>query len=103
MLDLSFWSREFRAEYRALVEECGRGRYVPLLVVFRVPGGGGAEEERVLWERIEGRRREVERRVEVLGKELGGEGMSPSREELRDYVKGFEWPSGEGEVVVDVV
>lgn len=64
-------------------------RYQIMLVVFK-----GSEE--LLWERI--RRREGRWREEGMG-----EGRSVGRELLAQFVKGFEWPEGEGEIVVEVV
>lgn len=102
MLDLSFYSHAFRSEYRSLISIYGQDQYVPLLVAFKVPGSL-EEQERVLWGRIEGRRREMEERVTLMGKEGGGEGMSPPRKVLGEFVRGFEWPVGEEEVGVDVI
>lgn len=87
VLDMSFWSKEFRDEWRHLVEKGGHGEYRVVLVVFR-----GSEE--VLWERIGRRKREID------GK---GEGMTIDRETLKIYFEGFEWPEGEDEVFVEVV
>jgi predicted kinase len=89
VVDLSFWRKEERGWWRERVRELGKGKYRVVLVVFR-----GSEE--VLWERI-GRREE-------RWKEEGlGEGRPVGRELLGQFVRGFEWPNGEGEIVVDVV
>lgn len=83
------------------MEKEGAGAYGVVLVVFKVRGTV-EEQERVLWRRIEGRGREwLRSRDEVGGK--GREGMLVEKEVLREYLRGFEWPDGEGEVVVDVV
>ncbi len=87
VLDMSFWSKEFRDDWRELVEKGGHGKYRVVLVVFR-----GSEE--VLWGRIGRRKGEIEKK---------GEGMTIDRETLRMYLEGFEWPDGEGEVFVEVV
>lgn len=85
VLDLAFYEKATREEYRKIVEEVGNGSYEVVLVVFK-----GSEE--VLWGRIEGRR---------LAQGNGeGEGMSVERAVLGEYIEGFEWPDGEGEVVV---
>jgi hypothetical protein len=89
VVDLSFWRKEARGWCRERVRELGKGKYGVVLVVFR-----GSEE--VLWERI--RRREERWREEGLG-----EGRPVGRELLGRFVRGFEWPDGEGEIVVDVV
>ena len=88
VLDMAFYSKETREEYRGLIEKEGEGRYRVAVVVLR-----GGEE--VLWERIERRRM-------VGNVEGGGEGDVVSREQLRGYIEGFEWPEGEGEIVVGV-
>jgi hypothetical protein len=59
VLDLSFWSKRSRDEYRELVREEGKGRYGVELVVFR-----GGEE--VIWRRL--RRREEKWEKEGMGK-----------------------------------
>ncbi|CZR64574.1 related to ATP/GTP-binding protein [Phialocephala subalpina] len=86
VLDLSFWSKEMREEYREIIEKEGGGRYEIVLLVFK-----GSEE--VLWRRVEGRRVQDEK-LRENGE--GGEGMSVDRETLRGYLEGFEWP-GEDE------
>jgi hypothetical protein len=64
-------------------------RYKVVLVVFR-----GREE--VIWERIQAR--------EGRWREEGmGEGRPVSRELLAQFLRGFEWPDGEGEIVIDAV
>lgn len=88
VLDMSFYSREMRGVYRGLIETEGGGRYRVVVVVFRA-------EEEVLWGRIE----ERQKRDNAEG---GGEGDRVDREMLKRYIEGFEWPVGEGEVVVRV-
>jgi predicted kinase len=87
--DLSFWSKDERERWRKAVREQGDGRYGVVLVVFR----GG---EQVLWERIQVR----EKRWREEGM---GEGRPVGKELLAQFVRGFEWPDGEGELIVDVV
>jgi len=106
VLDLSLYSKEDRDLYRNIVEREGRGAHGVALVVFRVKGTV-EEQERVLWRRIEGRGREWVRMRDDVGEDgkrgKGREGMLVEREVLRGYLRGFEWPDGEGEIVVDVV
>ena len=106
VLDLSLYSKEDRDLYRNIVEREGRGAHGVALVVFRVKGTV-EEQERVLWRRIEGRGREWVRMRDDVGEDgkrgKGREGMLVERELLRGYLRGFEWPDGEGEIVVDVV
>ena len=53
----------------------------------------------MLWRRVEGRRLADE---EARGRGERTDGVIVSREKLRGFVRGFEWPEGEGEVVVRV-
>lgn len=85
VLDLSFWNKEMRSEYRELIRE-GGGRTV--LVYLR------CKDEEVLWRRIESR---------AKGERGADSAFKVTREVLRRYFEGFEEPVGEGEVVVDVV
>lgn len=74
---------------REIVERKGKGKYEVLLVVFR-------GEEEVLWRRIEGRN-------ELFGEgKEEREGMRVERDMLKGWMDGFEWPDGEGEIVIDV-
>ncbi|KAE8444720.1 hypothetical protein EG329_014280 [Mollisiaceae sp. DMI_Dod_QoI] len=94
VLDLSFYSKEMRDEYRGMIEEDGEGRCETILVVFK-----GTEE--VLWRRIEERRKWIE---EKWSRGEGSEGMSVGRETLRMYLRGFEWPGeDEGGILIEVV
>jgi predicted kinase len=90
VLDLSFYSNEWRNETRAMIEKEGRGRHEVLLVVFR-------GEEEFIWRRIESRNVLFESKLEER-REL--EGVVVSREMLRAWKEGFEWPDGEGEIIV---
>jgi hypothetical protein len=92
VLDMAFYLKDTRIEYRRMVRECGEGRYQVLMVVFK-----GSEE--VLWRRIEGRRGDGEK---TMGEEEGREGMHIDRETLGVFLKGFEWPVGEGEIMLTV-
>ncbi|KAH7411403.1 hypothetical protein BKA64DRAFT_773000 [Cadophora sp. MPI-SDFR-AT-0126] len=106
VLDLSLYSKDDREFYRGVVEREGRGRYGIVLVVFRVRGTV-EEVERVLWRRIERRGEGWVRARDEVGEDgergEGREGMLVERGVLAGYLRGFEWPEGEGEVSVDVV
>ncbi|PVH72914.1 hypothetical protein DL98DRAFT_659779 [Cadophora sp. DSE1049] len=99
VLDLSLYAKADRELYRGVVEKEGRGRYGIVLVVFEVRGTV-EEQEKVLWGRIEGRGVEW---VRARDEGRGREGMLVERGVLDGYLRGFEWPVGEGEVCVDVV
>ncbi|KAK0120500.1 hypothetical protein ONS96_010709 [Cadophora gregata f. sp. sojae] len=99
VLDLSLYSKSDREYYREVVQREGARMYGVVLVVFRV-GETLEEQEEVLWRRIE--RRGVEW-VRARDEGRGMEGMLVERELLRRYLRGFEWPDGEGEIVVDVL
>ncbi|KAL2070273.1 hypothetical protein VTL71DRAFT_13299 [Oculimacula yallundae] len=103
ILDLSLYSKSDRDLYRGMVNEIGGESWGAVLVVFEVTGSD-EEKEDVLWRRIEGRERELRERSEREDREMGSarEGMPVSRELLGVFLKGFEWPVGEGEVRVHV-
>ena len=82
MLDRSFYAKQDRDEFKALVESHG-ARWV--LVYFRV-------EKQLLWQRIRDRR---EKEVNA------NSALDISRELLEEYVRGFENPDGEGEIIVE--
>jgi hypothetical protein len=89
VVDLSFWRKEERGWVEGEGHGAGEGE------VWGCVGGFQGSEE-VLWERIRGR--------EERWKEEGlGEGRPVGRELLGQFVRRFEWPDGEGEIVVDVV
>lgn len=99
VLDLAFYARAQRDRFRGVIERVGKGRYAVVLVVFRVEGDDREREEEVLWRRVEGRR--------IAGEIAAGrgertDGVIVSREKLRGFVRGFEWPEEEGEVVLRV-
>lgn len=75
-------------EGEALQESCSRAHQDQL--------GEISTEESILWKRIDKRNRNN------VGRE-DAEGMIVDREVLRAYLRGFEWPDGEGEIFVDVV
>jgi len=92
VLDLSFYTKSWRDEMRELIREHGKGKYEVLLVVFR-------GDKEVLWERLKKRNSLFEGVEEDRG---SLEGLPVSREMLMGWLDGFEWPDGEGEVVVSV-
>jgi predicted kinase len=92
VLDMAFYNKETRDEYRQIIQEHGGGRYTVCLVVFK-----GTPD--TIWRRIEARRIDMERKKE---RGDGWEGMSIDRETLNNYDEGFEWPDGEGEIVIDI-
>jgi predicted kinase len=84
VLDRSFWCKADRDEVKAIIEEAGAR---PVLVVLR------ARDSEVLWRRIQERR----------AKEVNADSaLVITKELLAQYVKGFEWPEGEGEIVIYV-
>lgn len=54
----------------------------------------GSEE--VLWERIQGRERAWREEGMHAGRPI-------SRMLLKEFLRGFEWPEGEGEIVIHVI
>lgn len=107
VLDLSFYCREWRDEYREMIEKDGEGSYKVVLVVFKPKGVGQdskekeeglKEAEEVLWERVEARRVATTKALEN-GEAV--EGMSVAREQLGIWLRGFEWPvnGNEGTVI----
>ncbi|KAH8593527.1 P-loop containing nucleoside triphosphate hydrolase protein [Bisporella sp. PMI_857] len=84
VLDFSFWSREYRDEWREMVRNGTR-----IVVVYF-----DAEEE-VLWRRIEERRE----KGRVKGRDADS-AAEITRELLRSYSKGFERPyMDEGQII----
>ena len=83
VLDRSFWAKEDRDRYRELIGK-GKGRVV--LVYLKA-------EEQFLWNRIVERRR----------RGVDADSALDIKEELLDsYLRGFEVPDGEEEIVIDV-
>ncbi|KAK1756712.1 P-loop containing nucleoside triphosphate hydrolase [Echria macrotheca] len=85
VVDRALYSREDRKNFKKLVEEMG-GRWI--LVFFR------PASKDVIWSRIEQRQR---------GPLNADSAFEMTNDILDRYWEGFEWPDGEGEVVVDVV
>lgn len=93
VLDLSFWNKAYREEYKTLIEGAG-ARWV---LVFLDAG------REVLWERVTKRR---EKRDALDEKDKGRDGDSAfdvDGDVFEMYLAGFERPDGEGEVVVPVI
>ena len=92
VLDLSFWNKAYRDEYKTLVEQ-GGGRWV---LVFL-----DAERE-LLWRRV--RQRRAKRDALSNMEERDGDSAFDIDAETFDmYCSGFERPQGEGEIVIRVV
>lgn len=92
VLDLSFWNKEYRDEYKALVES-GDGRWV---LVFL------DTDKDVLWTRVQRRKAKWDALpVNDIGRD-GDSAFNVSEEVFDMYCNGFERPEGEGEVVVKI-
>ncbi|KAM0426536.1 hypothetical protein ACHAPT_008228 [Fusarium lateritium] len=91
VLDLSFWNKQYRDDFKAIVET-GGGRWV---LVFL-----DADRE-LLWERIT--RRKAEREDRTVEDRTGDSAFNVDEETFSMYCEGFERPRGEGECVIDVV
>lgn len=91
VLDLSFYNREYRDEYKELIERDG-GRWV--LVFLEA-------ERELLWRRIGERR--ARRDALSVGERDGDSAFDIDEDVFDMYWSCFERPQGEGEVVVKVV
>ncbi|KAG4255874.1 hypothetical protein FPRO04_11533 [Fusarium proliferatum] len=92
VLDLSFYDKEYRDEYKAIVERNG-GRWV---LVYLDAGRD------LLWNRIQRRRAERDS-LDAKDPERNGDSAFDIDGETFDmYLAGFEPPSGEGEIVIKV-
>ncbi|KAK8148958.1 hypothetical protein G3M48_008646 [Beauveria asiatica] len=92
VVDLSFYSKAYRDEYKAIVEEAG-GRWV---LVFL----DAAADKELLWRRIQGRRAARDSIPVESGARDGDSAYDVERETFDMYWKGFERPMGEGEIRV---
>ncbi|RSL74309.1 hypothetical protein CEP53_000362 [Fusarium sp. AF-6] len=90
VLDLSFWNKEYRDEFKTMIEEFG-GRWV---LVFL-----DADKEQ-LWKRITSRK--AQRDGQDLADRTGDSAFDVDRETFDSYYEGFERPFGEGECVIKV-
>ncbi len=93
VLDLSFYDKEYRDEYKAIIEG-GGGRWV---LVFL-----DAERE-LLWRRIQGRRAARDKIPVESGARDGDSAFDIDPETFEMYWSGFEPPIGEGEIRVPVL
>lgn len=91
ILDLSFWNKQYRDEFKAVIEKFG-GRWV---LVFL-----DADKE-LLWKRIT--LRKAQRDGQDLVDRTGDSAFDVGRETFDSYYEGFERPCGEGEHVIEVV
>ncbi|OAA60851.1 HET domain protein [Cordyceps fumosorosea ARSEF 2679] len=88
VLDLSFWNRAYRDEYKAIIEKAG-GRWV---LVFLDAG------KELLWSRIQGRRTARDRIPVESGARDGDSAYDIEPETFEMYWNGFEPPNGEEEI-----
>ncbi|UPK99764.1 hypothetical protein LCI18_010699 [Fusarium solani-melongenae] len=91
VLDLSFWNKQYRDEFKVMIEKFG-GRWV---LVFL-----DADKE-LLWKRITSRK--AQRDEHDLANRTGDSAFDVDRETFDSYCEGFERPCGEGECVIEVV
>ncbi|KAM3563391.1 hypothetical protein MY1884_001304 [Beauveria asiatica] len=94
VVDLSFYSKAYRDEYKEVVEGAG-GRWV---LVFL----DAAADKELLWRRIQGRRAARDSIPVESGARDGDSAYDVERETFDMYWKGFERPMGEGEIRVPV-
>ncbi|EEU41644.1 uncharacterized protein NECHADRAFT_87569 [Fusarium vanettenii 77-13-4] len=85
ILDLSFWNKEYRDEFKAIIEEFG-GRWVPVFL--------DADKE-LLWKRITSRK--AERDGQDSADRTGDSAFDVDRKTFESYCEGFERPCGEGD------
>lgn len=93
VLDLSFWNKEYRDEYKAIIDEAG-GRWVLVHL-------DAAKE--LLWSRIQGRRAARDKIPVESGARDGDSAFNIEPETFEIYWGGFEPPTGEGEIKIAVV
>ncbi|KAF4440959.1 integral membrane PTH11 [Fusarium acutatum] len=92
VLDLSFYDKEYRDEYKDIVERNG-GRWVLVYL--------DASRD-LLWNRIQRRRAERDS-LDANDPERNGDSAFDIDDETFDmYLDGFEPPSGEGEIIIKV-
>ncbi|EXM22781.1 hypothetical protein FOTG_09544 [Fusarium oxysporum f. sp. vasinfectum 25433] len=92
VLDLSFYDKEYRDEYKDIVERNG-GRWV---LVYLDAGRD------LLWNRIQRRRAERDSLDAKDPERNGDSAFDIDDETFAMYLGGFEPPSGEGEIVIKV-
>lgn len=93
VLDLSFYDKEYRDEYKTIIEGAG-GRWV----LVHLDG-----KKELLWSRIQGRRAARDAIAVESGGRDGDSAYEIEPETFEMYCSGFEPPSGEGEIRVPVV
>ncbi|UNI21212.1 hypothetical protein JDV02_007222 [Purpureocillium takamizusanense] len=91
VLDLAFWNKEYRDEFKALIEENG-GRWV--LVFLQA-------ERELLWRRITERRARRDALDETDERRDGDSAFNVDEATFDMYCNGFERPEGEGEIVIN--
>ncbi|KAJ6789387.1 hypothetical protein PWT90_00940 [Aphanocladium album] len=92
VLDLSFWNKEYRDEYKQIIDDAG-GRSVLAFL---------DGEKELLWNRIQGRRAARDKIPVESGARDGDSAYDIEPETFEMYWGGFEPPSGEGEVRIPV-
>lgn len=92
VLDLSFYDKEYRDEYKDIVERNG-GRWV---LVYLDAGRD------LLWNRIQRRRAERDSLDAKDPERNGDSAFDIDDETFAMYLDGFEPPRGEGEIVIKV-
>lgn len=92
VLDISFYDKEYRDEYKDIVERNG-GRWV---LVYLDAGRD------LLWNRIQRRRAERDSLDAKHPKRNGDSAFDIDDETFAMYLDGFEPPRGEGEIVIKV-
>ncbi|SCO42187.1 related to ATP/GTP-binding protein [Fusarium fujikuroi] len=92
VLDISFYDKEYRDEYKDIVERNG-GRWV---LVYLDAGRD------LLWNRIQRRRAERDSLDAKHPKRNGDSAFDINDETFAMYLDGFEPPRGEGEIVIKV-
>ncbi|MED1863755.1 AAA family ATPase [Fictibacillus nanhaiensis] len=80
VIDFSFWDRLRRNEYKKLIENCG-GKWK--LIYLKVHPD------------------ELRKRLKIRNQRFDANSFPISEERLTSYLKGFEIPSDEGEIVVE--
>ncbi|KAM0414599.1 hypothetical protein ACHAPT_013560 [Fusarium lateritium] len=91
VLDLSFWNKQYRDDYKSIIEGNG-GRWVLIFL--------DADRE-LLWKRIT--QRSAERDASDVTDRNGDSAFNIDQATFDMYCEGFERPRGEGECVIKVV
>ncbi|GJN78481.1 hypothetical protein PLIIFM63780_001975 [Purpureocillium lilacinum] len=90
VLDLAFWNKEYRDEFKSLIEENG-GRWVLIFL---------QADRELLWRRITERRARRDAMHETDERRDGDSAFDVDEATFDMYYSGFESPQGEGEIVI---